>query len=126
MGSSFDRGDGHLGSTEAGNGSLALPMIYSSLPWPHCLPGCPWEGPSLGSGLYTAYGAYRALRLDVSAQLEGSKMLEAELHTLGKPFSSSPRGSLLADQLFSLLRGMWGSRAGARLLRDPLIEYLHQ
>lgn len=62
------------------------------------------------------------------SQLEGSQMLEAVVHTLGKPFFSSLWGSLLADQLFRLLLlpDMWGQRVGIRLLRDPLIKYLHQ
>ena len=60
--------------------------------------------------------------------LEGSQMLEAAVHTLGKPFFSSLWGSLLADQLLLLLLlpDMWGPRVGAHLLRDPLIKYLHQ
>lgn len=55
-------------------------------------------------------------------------MLEAAVHTLGKPFFSSLWRSLLADQLLLLLLlpDMWGPRVGARLLRDPLIKYLHR
>lgn len=105
-------------------------MIYSFLPWSPRLPSSPGKDSASAPGslsLHLACGASGAFCLNLSAQLEGSQMLEAEVHTLGKPFSSSPLGLLSTHQpLLLFFRGMWGPRAGVHLLRDPLIKYLQQ
>lgn len=72
-------------------------MTYSSLPWLHHLVCLSWEGPVCGLhgiqpplrilSLPAAYGAPRALFLELVAQLEGSQMLGPEVHTLSIPFS---------------------------------------
>ena len=90
----------------------------------------PEEDPALAPGsicLCSLWGL-QGLTSGCFSWLEGSQMLEAAVHTLGKPFFSSLWRSLLADQLLLLLLlpDMWGPRVGARLLRDPLIKYLHR
>lgn len=90
----------------------------------------PEEDPALAPGSVSPCSLWglQGLTSGCFSWLEGSQMLEAAVHTLGKPFFSSLWGSLLADQLLLLLLlpDMWGPRVGAHLLRDPLIKYLHQ
>lgn len=85
MDSSFDRGNGHLGSTEQGVGASSAGHCFIA-PLAALSAQLSWEGFSLSSWVlspHPAWGAARASGLDVSAQLEGNQMLDTEAHTLG-------------------------------------------
>lgn len=68
-----------------------------------------------------------ALFLEVVAGLEGSQMLEAEVHTLRKAFSAFRAAQGAPSWQTSSSRGRRvGPSCLCGLFSDPLIKYLHQ